>query len=365
MSQYKRYDYYKLYELCERVFKAVGYSDEDSHIITDVLLTSDRFGIESHGVQRLIMYMQGLKNGRINKNAHSFVVRETPVSAVMDGDDGMGQLVSNKAMQMAIDKAAQSGIGMVVVRNSCHYGIAGYYSRKAAEQGFLGISMTNTEGLVVPTFGRHKMLGTNPIAVSMPATPNMFHMDMSTAVVPAGKMEVYDKIGKKTPEGWFVNPQGQPATDPHEFILIRRDKTDGGLLTLGGFGELHSGHKGFGFSLLVELLCGSLSGGYNSPDVRRIPNIEKCCHMFMAIDYGMFDDKKAIEDRFSAYLQSVRDSEKAEGCPRIYIHGDKEMDNEARVLREGALVNEATSKEIIGICEELGVDYGSLLREVK
>lgn len=364
MVQYKNLEYKCLLELCQKIFEAIGYTKRESFVISDVFLTSDLYGIESHGIQRMSMYFTGLKIGRIKKDAKISVISETPISAVLDGNEGMGQLISEQSMHMAIEKAKKNGVGMVVVKNSCHYGIAGYYSKMAAKENLLGISMTNTEALVVPTYGRHPMLGTNPIAFAMPAKPHMFNFDVATSVVPAGKLEVYDKLDKKTPEGWFVDSLGNTDTNPQDFILIRKNKTDGGLLPLGGFGELNGGHKGFGFSLIVELMTGIFAGGFSSPDVRKVPSIEKCCHMFMAIDYGLFGDKEKIENQFSNYLQSIRDSLKAEGHDRIYIHGDKEVENMERVLLHGIPVNIATYKEIIEICEELSIDYKPYLHEI-
>lgn len=365
MGEYRRIEYNGLFKLAQAAFEKIGYCAEDAKTITDVLLMSDLMGIESHGVQRLSMYMTGMDIGRINKNAQIKVVKETPLSAVLDGDDGMGQIVGKMAMEMAIKKAKTSGMGVVLVRNSAHYGIAGYYSDMAAAQGLLGMSLTNTEALVVPTFGRTPMMGTNPIAVSMPANPTIFHLDMATSVVPAGKLEVYDKIQKPTPEGWIVSEQGATTTDAHEFIMIRKNKTDGGLLPLGGYGELHSGHKGYGMSLLVELMTGIMAGGFSSPMVRKDPKVEKCCHMFAALDYGMFDEREAVEKRFSQYLQDIRDSHKADGQDRIYIHGEKEFESKDRVLKEGVLMSNATYDEVTGICTKLGIDYSSLLKEVQ
>ena len=194
-------------------------------------------------------------------SAMSEIVRETPVSAVIDAHDAIGQPVSVAAMQMAIDKAKKAGVGIVVVRDSNHYGIAGYYAKMAADQGLLGISMTNTEALVVPTFSKQPMMGTNPIAVSMPGTPHPFHLDMATSVVPAGKMEVYAKAGKTLPGDWLMNSDGSPSYDPNDFLRIRATKSLGGIFPVGGEGETNSGHKGYGLSLLVELFCGILSGG--------------------------------------------------------------------------------------------------------
>ena len=233
----------------------------------------------------------------------------------------------------------------------------------AADQGLLGISMTNTEALVVPTFGKQPMMGTNPIAVSMPGTPHPFHLDMATSVVPAGKMEVYAKAGKTLPGDWLMNSDGSPSYDPNDFLRIRATKSLGGIFPVGGEGETNSGHKGYGLSLLVELFCGILSGGRTSNEVRLVPNVDKVCHFFMAVDYSIFGDKEQMEKRFSQYLEDIRNSALADGQTRIYTHGDKAYAHMARVAEEGVKVNDKTYDEIVKICQDLGIDPAEYLIE--
>lgn len=353
---YSYLDDEKLWELTVEVFTRNGYSRPECEDIANVLLASDRMGIESHGVQRMKLYTHSLDIGRIQKGVTWEVIRQTANSAVLDGHDGMGQPVSVAAMQMAMDKAKANGIGIVVVRNSNHYGIAGYYSKMAADQGLLGISMTNTEALVVPTFGRQPMMGTNPIAVSMPATPHPFHLDMATSVVPAGKIEVYAKAGKQLPDGWLMNDDGVGSNAPDDFLRIRATKSKGGIFPIGGEGELNGGHKGYGLSILVELFCGILSGGRTSNEVRVIPSVDKVCHFFMAIDYSIFGDKHEIEERFSRYLEALRQSALADGQSVIYTHGDKAYAHMELVKATGVKVNDKTYEEIVDICQRLGID---------
>ena len=360
---YRYFDDQRLWDLTVEVFTRNGYSRSDCEDIANVLLASDRMGIESHGVQRMKLYTHSLEIGRIKRGAKSEIVRETPVSAVIDAHDAIGQPVSVAAMQMAIDKAKKAGVGIVVVRDSNHYGIAGYYAKMAADQGLLGISMTNTEALVVPTFGKQPMMGTNPIAVSMPGTPHPFHLDMATSVVPAGKMEVYAKAGKTLPGDWLMNSDGSPSYDPNDFLRIRATKSLGGIFPVGGEGETNSGHKGYGLSLLVELFCGILSGGRTSNEVRVVPNVDKVCHFFMAVDYSIFGDKEQMEKRFSQYLEDIRNSALADGQTRIYTHGDKAYDHMARVAEEGVKVNDKTYDEIVKICQDLGIDPAEYLIE--
>ena len=226
----------------------------------------------------------------------------------------------------------------------------------AADQGLLGMSMTNTEALVVPTFGRQPMLGTNPIAVSMPAKPHNFHLDMATSVVPAGKMEVYAKAGKTLPSGWLIDANGVESHDPNEFLRIRAAKSYGGIFPVGGKGELNGGHKGYGLSLLVEIMCGILSGGITSNYVRLKPEVDKVCHCFLAIDYGMFGDRQEIEDHLTSYLNELRNAALADGETRIYTHGDKAYAHMEHVKENGVKMNDKTYNEIVNICRELDID---------
>ncbi len=363
MTEHRRYRYEPVRRMTEEVFRRFGYTDEESWIIADVLLTSDLMGIESHGVQRLVLYPYGISIGRIKLKAPLTVVKETPLSVVMDAGAGMGQIAAYRAMTAAIEKAKKTGYGMALVRNSNHYGIAGYYSMMAAKQGLLGMSMTNTQALVVPTFGRQPLLGTNPIAVTMPASPTFFHLDMSTSVVTAGKMEVYAKNGEPLPPGWAVDENGNVNTSAQGFVK-NRGTGRGGLLPLGGAGEKMSGHKGYGLSVLVELMTGILSGGVTSNFVRAKNDVEDCCHVFTAVDYGMLtDDKAALEKRFSEYLETLRASQRQDGQMRIYTHGEKEAEHMARALREGIPIGEATLAEIRRVCRERGMNADEYLIE--
>jgi L-2-hydroxycarboxylate dehydrogenase (NAD+) len=192
---YSRIKYEIIKDIAENVFLKFGYSPEDSEIIADVIIESDLRGIESHGVQRLNVYYRAVKEGRIKVNGQVEIVHETPVSAVIDAHETAGQLSSYKAMQLAIQKAKHTGFGMVVAKNANHYGIAGYYPTMAVKEGLLGISMSNGEAMIPPTFGKKAMLGTNPIAVGINARPYPFLLDMAASVVPRGKTEVYIKKG--------------------------------------------------------------------------------------------------------------------------------------------------------------------------
>ena len=212
------FPYETLKKLSMDAFQKFGFSEKEADIIQDVLLTSDLFGIQSHGMQRMVRYHKGITNGLIKIDAKPEIVKETPISAVIDGHDGMGQLLGHKAMEMAIEKAKKSGVGIVSVRNSNHYGIAGYYAKMASDQGLIGFSCTNSEAIMVPVYARKAMLGSNPIAWTVPADPVDFFFDCSTTVVTRGKLEMYNKMGKATPDGWAVNKDGVPSTDAAEVL---------------------------------------------------------------------------------------------------------------------------------------------------
>jgi LDH2 family malate/lactate/ureidoglycolate dehydrogenase len=243
---------------------------------------------------------------------------------------------------------------MVTVRNSNHYGVAGYYSRMAAAEGLIGMSMTNTEAIMVPTFGKQAMLGTNPIAFAMPADPVAFSFDAATTVVPRGKLEVYVKRGNGLPLGWALDENGHDSNEPDRVLSNIINKTGGGILPLGGSGELTSGYKGYGFAMLCEIATAILSGGTTSNYIYKTPGRSNIAQCFIAIDYGMFGDKKAIEASLSKYLDEIRNSAKADGQDRIYIQGEKEAEAKERVMKEGVYLNDKTYAEMQMIGEYTG-----------
>ena len=352
--QYHHISYEQLEQFCIQAFEGYGFDADAARRITDVLLAADLCGIESHGIQRMIRYHKEITGGMVKLDAKPEVVFETPLSAVIEGNDAMGQILGVQAMQMAIGKAKKSGFGMVTARNSNHYGIAGYYARMAAEQGLIGMSMTNTEAIMVPTFGRQAMLGTNPIAFAMPAAPTTFSFDAATTVVPRGQLEVYIKRGNGLPTGWALDETGHDSNEPERVLKNIIGKTGGGILPLGGSGELTSGHKGYGFAMLCEIATAILSGGTTSNYIYKTPGRSNIAQCFIALDYGMFGDKREIEKALSQYLQELRDSDKAEGQDRIYIHGEKAAEANRRVRREGVLLNEKTYAESRIIAEYTG-----------
>lgn len=348
--EYRKIPYQVLQKFCTEAFRAYGFSEKEADRITEVLLAADLSGIESHGIQRLNRYHHEMTDlGYVNLSGRPEVVTETPVAATVDGHDGMGQLIAEWSMNLAIKKAKQSGVGLVTVRNSNHFGIAGYYASMAADEGLIGVSMTNSESIMVPTFGRDPVLGTNPIAFSMPAEPTDFLFDAATTVVPRGKLEVYVKRGNGLPFGWALDETGKDSVDADRVLHNIITKAGGGILPLGGSGEATSGYKGYGFGLICEIMCGVLSQGNTSDKIARTPGPIHTSHFFAAVDYGMFGDKAEIEKRLSDLLNVLRNSGKAEGCKRIYIHGEKEFEARDRIMKEGIPVNEKTYEEMKNI----------------
>lgn len=354
---YQIFQYQPTKRFCIDVFQRYGFTKEESESITDILLSADLFGIESHGIQRLVRYHKEINDGMVDVKAVPETVTETPISAVIDANKGMGQLISKSAMKLAIEKAKKTGVGMVSVRNSNHYGIAGYYVRMALEEDLIGVCMTNTQAIGVPTFGKQAMLGTSPIALGLPATPIPFLFDAATTVVPRGKIEVYNKNGKSLPDNWAIDAQGLNTNDPALLLRNIITQAGGGIAPLGGVGDLYSGYKGYGFGVIVDIFTGILSGGKTSNHVSVNDNQADIAHFFAAIDYSVFGDKADISERLSIYLQELRDSAKAYGQSRIYTHGEKELESEGKKLAEGFPINQATIAEMKNIAEFHSLDY--------
>jgi LDH2 family malate/lactate/ureidoglycolate dehydrogenase len=357
MIEYLQIDTGKTRAFCEALFQAYGFSHDESKTISSVLLRADLYGIESHGVHRLVRYNDEITSGQVNVKAKTKIVHETGISACIEANKAMGQLASVEAMKLAIKKAQTSGCGMVTVRNSNHYGIASYYSEMAADEDLLGVCMTNTEAICVPTFGAEAMTGTNAIALAMPADPVVFSYDASTTVVPRGKLEVYRKTGQPLPDQWALDGNGKPCTDAALVIDNIISKSGGGIAPLGGLGTLHGGHKGYGLGVIVDLFTAVISGGLTSNYVNRKPDHTGICHYFMAIDYGVFGDKAAIKTGMSKFLQELRGSKKAEGQSRIYTHGEREKELMRGRINGQIPVNAKTLEEMKEIAAKQGVPF--------
>ncbi|HDN83119.1 MAG TPA: Ldh family oxidoreductase [Candidatus Altiarchaeales archaeon] len=352
----------KLKNFCMETFLALGVPKRDAKIAADVIVEADLMGIDSHGVARLKRYVSGIKDGMINPKPKIKVVKESSVTALIDGDAGLGQVVAYKAMKLAIEKAKNNFLAFVAVRNSNHYGIASYYSMMALKEGMIGISMTNSDTLVVPTFGKDAILGTNPISIAVPAKKEKpFIMDFATSVVSRGKLEKYSREGKKIPLGWALNVEGLPTSDPVEVLENLKKRKGGGILPLGGFGEEFGGHKGYGLALAVDIFSGVLSGsGYadlvykRKSDGRISSNIG---HFFGAIRIDAFRDVEEFKEAMDDLIRRIKNSGKAKGYSRIYIHGEKELETREKRLKEGVPLHPKVIEAMREVASDLGIDF--------
>ena len=359
MDKYLHFSYETLKRFSEDAFCNFGFDKRESEIITDVLLTSDLYGIDSHGMQRMARYYKSLEKGMISREKPE-IVHETPVSAVIDGKNGMGQLVGYDAMQLAIEKAKKVGMAIVTVRNSNHYGIAGYYANMACKEGLIGASMTNTKAIMVPTFGKLAMLGSNPIAIAMPAEPYNFFFDSSTTVVTRGKLELYNKLDKELPEGWALDANGKGSTNASEVLDNIIASAGGGILPLGGEFEKTGSHKGYGYGMICEIFSAILSLGTTSNHTYE-GGVGGICHGFIAIDPAVFGDPAEIKAHLSTFLRDLRESPKADGAERIYTHGEKEVYAYRDRMANGIDVDLRTVGEMIDLCHYLDMDVADYL----
>ena len=343
------------------VFEKVGVPEADARLCSDVLLESDRRGIESHGCNRFKpIYIDRIKAGILNPVTKIDIIKETPTTAVIDANDGMGMVASKKAMDMCIEKAHKYGMGMVAVRNSSHYGIAGYWTGLATKENMIGISGTNARPSVAPTFGVENMLGTNPLTFSMPTDePFPFMLDCATSVIQNGKIEYYARINHDTPKGLVISREGEELTDSAE-ILKKIRSQQAALAPLGGFGETTGGYKGYGYSTVVEILSAALQSGIflralegkNEDGSIRPYHLG---HFFIAIDTEAFMGAEAFKKTCGDILRDLRGSEKAPGQERIYTAGEKEYDVWMYRKDKGVPVTEAVQKEFIGLRDEFGL----------
>ena len=345
------------------VFAAYGVPRDEAAICADVLLEADRRGIESHGCNRFKpIYIDRIKNGTLLPVTDLEIVKETPTTLVMDAHDGMGMVASYRMMEKLIEKAKTYGMAGGAIRNSTHYGIAGYWTSMASDQGMIGITGTNARPSIAPTFGVENMLGTNPLTFSLPTDEEFpFCIDCATSIVQRGKIEYYAREGKKTPMGQVIAEDGTPMTDSDAILKALVDGT-AALAPLGGIGEELGGYKGYGYATVVEILSAALAGGQfmkalsgKAADGSR--QMYHLGHFFFVVDPDAFCGCETFEKIAGEICRALRASKKAPGCERIYTAGEKEYLVWLERKDKGVPVGEAVQKEIITIRDELGLDY--------
>lgn len=337
-----------------RFFVHYGVPEKDARIAAEILVSADLRGVDSHGVIRLDTYYGSrLRAGLMDPTTPITVLRETPTTLALDAGSGLGQVAGYHAMQRAIEKANDIGLAMVTVRNSNHYGIAGYYAMMALPHDMIGISFTNSQPLVAPTYGRSAILGTNPIAVAAPAGTNRpYVLDMATSIVPIGRITVYQKAGKPIPEGWGVDNEGTITTDPSAVLK------GGALLALGGT-DIMRGYKGYGLSLLVDIFSGVLSGSSTGKAVGH-PGENKPAdvgHFFAAVKIEAFREIAEFKRDMDALLDQLKNAPKAVGQERIYIHGEKEFELYERYAKEGIPLMSEVVNGLRKTGEEVGLPF--------
>ncbi|MBS7647369.1 MAG: Ldh family oxidoreductase [Candidatus Bathyarchaeia archaeon] len=354
-EEFVRVEWESLRSYVADVLKAYNVPEEHSKIVADVLVSADLMGIESHGVQRLRRYTVGIQVGSVNPKTSISIVKESPSTAWIDGGSGLGHVVAYNAMEIAIKKAMDTGVSVVGIRNSHHFGIAGYYALQAVKSNMIGLVMTNSEALVAYTHTVGRNVGTNPIAFGFPTrNPPPILFDAATSVIPIGKVEVYAKEGKKMPLGWAISPEGRLLDDPKE-VLARK----GAVLPLGGFGEEFGGHKGAGLALVVDLLCGVLTGANYGRNVKHTTDKERANvgHFMMAINIDKLTSLDYFLQRVEEYKGYVKSLSKISEDAEIWIPGEKAWLTMETRKKIGIPVHKNILKEIMEEGEKVGVEF--------
>lgn len=350
-----------LREWVAAVFRRLGVTQADAAVTADNLVAADLRGVESHGVARLGRYTGRIKQELILPAAEPSIVHETPSTALVDAGNGLGQPASKWAMELALAKAKSTGHGAVAVRNSNHHGIAGYYAMMALPHDMIGVTYTNSAPLVVPTYGRKAVTGTNPIAVAVPAATELpWVLDMATSVVPRGKLEVYARKETPMPLGWAVDETGQPTQDAASVLNALTNRRGGGILPLGGTATF-SGYKGYNLSALVDIFCGVLPGSnwgarVDEP-VEGKPAPSGVGHYFSATRIDGFRPADEFKRAMDEYIRSLKESPKAEGESRIWVAGEKEWELQERYACEGVPLYHKVVENLKAIGEELGPPF--------
>ena len=344
-------------------FMGYGVPEEDAKICTDVLLEADRRGIESHGCNRFKpIYLDRIDKGTLLPVTKTEIVKETPTTIVMDAHDGMGMVASHELMLKLIEKAKTYGMAGGAIRNSTHYGIAGYWTDMAAKAGMVAMTGTNARPSIAPTFGVENMLGTNPLTISLPTDEEFpFCLDCATSIVQRGRIEYYAREGRSTPPGMVIADDGGTITDSKEILKRLVDGT-AALTPLGGIGEEMAGYKGYGYATVVEILSAALSGGGFMKALSGVsedgkPKMYGLGHFFFVVDPEAFMGREAFEKIAGDICRELRASKKAPGEDRIYTAGEKEHDMWLFRRDKGVPVGEGVQKDILAVRDRLKLDY--------
>ena len=350
-------------EFMKDAFVAAGLPADEAAICADVLAESDRRGINSHGCNRFKpIYIDRINAGILNPTTEYEVLKETPTTLVVDAHDGMGMVASYKMMTTLLEKARTYGMAMGAIRNSSHYGIAGYWATMATKQDMIGITGTNARPSIAPTFGVENMMGTNPLTVGMPTDEDFpFVLDCATSISQRGKIEYYARNGMDTPAGMVIGKDGSAMTDSPA-ILDALVAGEAALTPLGGMGEEMAGYKGYGYSAIVEVLSAALQGGsfmkaltgFDAEGNRQPYHLG---HFFIVIDPEAFMGAETFKKICGDILRELRASEKAPGCDRIYTAGEKEYLAWLDRKDKGVPVNESVQKDLETVRDMYGMDY--------
>jgi len=355
----------KLEAFMQQSFMKLDVPEEDAATCANVLITSDLRGIESHGIGRLRMYVERIHKGLIEPIASPTIVKESPTTALIDGQHGIGMVIGHQSMELAIEKAKVYGMGSVAVRNSTHFGIDGYYPLMAIKAGMLGMSFTNARPSVAPTFSTQPAMGTNPIAFGVPTDEDFpFLFDAATSITQRGKIEVANRKEIPIHSGWVIDDNGNSMNDPSKILKNLVDKK-AALLPLGGDSEELGGHKGYGLSVMVEIFSSALQSGAFLFGLSGLTEAGeetrfRVGHFFMVINIENFLPVDEFKANVGNLLRELRSLKKAPGQDHIYTAGEKEYLIEKRIRSEGIPINKNLKKDLIYIQDLLGLNILSL-----
>jgi LDH2 family malate/lactate/ureidoglycolate dehydrogenase len=351
-----RVSFEDLKSFCKQVYTKAGVPDEEAQIVAALLARADLRGIETHGVTRLPIYIERLQKGYVRAVCKITTVKEKGSTAFLEAHGSMGHIVAHKAMEMAIQKATEHGIGWVSVKDSGHFGVAGLFSMMALQKEFIGYTVSNSAPMMAPWGGRERIIGNNPVSYAFPAEQYLpVVLDFSCSVVSSGKLILCRKKGEKIPLGWAYNKDGLPTEDPYEGY-----EGGGSLAPIGG-------HKGYGMVLIHEMLTSVLTNGKWTQNIKSLyeedkTGIQGTCHSFMAIDPDCFIGRKKFKEDMDRYIESIKESGKAKNATEILMPGEPEYRTEAKRLKEGIPLIPATIKELVALGESFGISIPTIDR---